>query len=627
MLNPGLKDTIVGTVTVNASGFTNPVAFVTNGSIVDNSNSTTTPLGSNGVFTGTWVNTLGYAQIQVLTKADKDGTISIQFSIDGTTVTHTHTYSLSANISKEIQINTHGKFYRVVYTNGSVAQTSFSLQSILDVIYSGGSVVEADEIITTADNAIVTKAILTGAKNDGTGYTNVKTTADGGLVINQNIQVDSTNSSTTNLAVGATFTGTSISNLNVTAIQVMLKTDQNCTVYIDQSPDGTNWDITDIYNFYASLADFAITVNAVGTHYRVRVTNVGTATTTYFRLQSILVPILSPLPRSLDADGSLQVSVQSQHDNHGFNQYNTPFGEQLAVPIYRLAGGLFYDSVLDTNFWTSSIGTGGTVAPTNGTLILSTGTTANNTTSIVSVRTARFTAGQPNKFRHIMQLPDTGTANNTRRWGVFTTTDGTFFELSGTTLRLVTRKASVDTQVNNGSFNGILGSTISLDTNSHVWEINYTPDKVYFFIDGTLIHTASFNISWSATLALPIRMENNNAGGSTTNVSMNVVVSVVLKQGIPQTQPIGKTQAGTTAGVTYKLGAGNLHGIVISNVTNNAVVSLYDATSVTGTPIWTTGAMSNQTIPLDIDFQNMPFFNGLSLAITGANCNTLVIYE
>jgi hypothetical protein len=50
------------------------------------------------------------------------------------------------------------------------------------------------------------------------------------VFVRQNVQDSSVNSSTNNLSAGATFTGSSATTLGVNAIQVSLKTDQNCTV-------------------------------------------------------------------------------------------------------------------------------------------------------------------------------------------------------------------------------------------------------------------------------------------------------------------------------------------------------------------------------------------------------------
>lgn len=598
--------------------------------IIDPTNSTTTPLAGGATYTGGWLNVLDYSQIQVSTfsnVASATGGLKIQFSPDGINVDHVHDYTADAGIGETYQMQPHTPYFRVVYTNGAAAQASFRLQTILRPISSNGTVLEAGKLISTHDDCLLTKSILTGQSViDGT-YINARMTPDGGLVINQDIQIDPLNSSTANLNAGATFTGVAVSNITATAIQVFLKTDQNCTVYLDQSQDGINWDVTDPYNFYHTVGNFAITTNAVGAYYRVRVTNIGTSATTYFRLQTIIVPILETLPRTLDENGYLQTAIKSTIDLNGFDLKNTPFGDGISVPIYRLVGAAFSGSTLDTNFWTPSIGVGGTVAPTNGLMIMSTGVTANNATSLQSVRTARFVARQPNKFRAVIQLPDTGTANNTRRGGAFTANDGCFFQLSGTTLSFVTRKAGVDTVINNGSFNGHHGNSFTLDTHAHAYELVITTSEVYFFVDNDLIHTAKFDTSWSSTLNLPIRFENTNSGGSTTNVTMNIFAATISKMGIPQTQPTSFFQQGITAGVTLKLSAGNLHGLVISNITNNANVTLYDNTSAAGTVIFSTGAMAANTTPFSLDLKNLPFFIGLTLVIATANCNCLVMYE
>ena len=71
----------------------------------------------------------------------------------------------------------------------------------------------------------------------------VHLSADGGYslatTVEQNVVEDTNNSSTSNLASAATFTGTATSTLGVVGLQWSLKTDQNCTVYIEESPDGT----------------------------------------------------------------------------------------------------------------------------------------------------------------------------------------------------------------------------------------------------------------------------------------------------------------------------------------------------------------------------------------------------
>ena len=55
----------------------------------------------------------------------------------------------------------------------------------------------------------------------------------------QNVRASAVNSSVANLNAAATFTGTIDSTLGIAGIQISLKTDQNCTVYVDQSQDAT----------------------------------------------------------------------------------------------------------------------------------------------------------------------------------------------------------------------------------------------------------------------------------------------------------------------------------------------------------------------------------------------------
>lgn len=69
----------------------------------------------------------------------------------------------------------------------------------------------------------------------------------------QKVVIDENNSSETNLdsSNSYTFTGTGTKTLGVNGLQWSLITDQNATVYIDQSPDNINWDVTYHYDYIA----------------------------------------------------------------------------------------------------------------------------------------------------------------------------------------------------------------------------------------------------------------------------------------------------------------------------------------------------------------------------------------
>lgn len=84
---------------------------------------------------------------------------------------------------------------------------------------------------------------------------------------------------------------------------------------------------------------------------------------------------------------------------------------------------------------------------------------------------------------------------------------------------------------------------------------------------------------------------------------------------------------GTTTGRVAKYGAGEIDGIVVSAVSQNAVVSIYDGLTSGGTLIWSSGVLGAQTLPFDIDMKNAPFATGLTLVISGANASVFLVYE
>lgn len=324
--------------------------------------------------------------------------------------------------------------------------------------------------------------------------------------------------------------------------------------------------------------------------------------------------------------------LTSNIDSYGVQQYLAPNGEVVNVPLYKLVGDVFTGPSLDPNFWNSSLGTGGSVGISGGELTISTGTTANNAVELTSVRVARFSGLAPNKFRAVVQLPDTGVANNTRHWGLWTATSGATYQMSGTTFQLVTRKDGIDSVVTNGNFNGQYGPSFTLDTNAHVYEIIWQPRQVVWTIDRKILHTFSASATpWTDELHLPIHFGNVNSGGSTTNVSFQCRLAVVARFGIPQMQPTYAFVQGLTAGQNLKNSPGEIHGITISGVVNNSVITLYDTATIPipggAKVIWSTGPMTNNTFPFNIPADTVPFHIGLSVAITGAAANAWIKYD
>lgn len=455
------------------------------------------------------------------------------------------------------------------------------------------------------------------------------------LFTQQEVVADTNNSSTTNLAAGNsyTFTGTATSTLGVAGIQVSLYTDKNCTVAVQQSPDGDNWDLIDDYEYFAE-GNFGITVQAISSYVRVIVAT-NALTTTVFRLQTALCPIVEAVPRSLDEHGFFQVGIKSSEDLYGFEAENTPMGEQRVIVPTRLIGTNFEGTSVDANFWTASVANDGTVTQANAQAVLATTTTsANGTARLYSVRRARYVSGFSQQFRAVVQL-SAGAADNKRRWGIAfgatmpTITDGAYFELDGTTCSIVTNKGGSEVRVSSGDFNGILGKTFTFGTGVRTYEIYWTNSKVYFVIGGEILHTVSAtSATWAATMNFHIYMDSVNSNSLQTNNTLTCRVASIRRLGPLLTQPTSYYfAAGQTAGVNLKLGAGNLHSLIVNNVVNNAVITLSDSTSAATPAIFVHTAGATSTAAYALDFKGLPFFTGLRLTVASFNASVTIIYE
>jgi hypothetical protein len=492
-----------------------------------------------------------------------------------------------------------------------------------------GSAIEGLNVIGTIVYVVDTgQTYIVNNNRTLSPYTEITIASTSSTGITQDVVADNINSfSGSGLASGAFFTGSAVSTLGVAGIQVSLFTDQNCIVYVDQSPDSLNWDISDQYNYHTSKNNFGVTVQAINSYYRVRVQNTSNSNTSVFRLQTALCPVVESVPRSLTTEGNLKTAIRRIEDRYGFAVENTPNDEMRVITPFRLVGASFSGSTLDFNYWTAGSGSGSIVA-TGAQVILTSSSYVSGNQSLQTLRSARYVGGASNRARIVMRLPDTGSASNIRRWGAFTTTDGAFFELNGTTLKTVTRKTGIDSSTSSGSFNGEIGKAILLPTDVSTWEIYYNNSKVFFGLAGQLLHTYSASsVPWTDTLTLPVRFENLNSGALSSNLSMNIRNGVISRLGAEDSQPTSKFISGVTSGCTIKYGSGNLKGAAVSGVANTSNITLYDSTSPAGAIIWTSGSQGNNAIPYSLDFFGLPFFNGLTVVIAAATSNITLIYE
>jgi hypothetical protein len=298
-----------------------------------------------------------------------------------------------------------------------------------------------------------------------------------------------------------------------------------------------------------------------------------------------------------------------------------PGGEITVVEPTRLAGSSFSGPSLDANFWTFTLVGTGTATQANDQVVLATGATANSSAAITSVESARFIGESLNRYSGIIQLGDTGTANNIRRWGMFNGTDGIYFMLSGTTMNVATMKGGVETAVPSASWNQ--STTVPTLTNANIYRIVYGDLNVFFYINNVLVHKVSFSTTPPTnTINLPNYLGNTNSGGSTSNVSITARVSVTQRLGKFETQP--KYYHITVAGTyTLKNVAGTLHKIVMNNA-GGTLVTVYDNTTATA-PIIAVINTPSQANPVTLMY-DLAFSTGLTIVTTGT-WDLTIIYQ
>ena len=154
---------------------------------VSTGNSSSTPLGIDGVFTGTFVEILNHAHITVLVKADQvsatDG-LKIEWSTDGITVHDNDSFTIPVNAAKIFTFGPEARYFRVTYTNGGVAQTSFNLQTILKPFYQKPSTHKLSGGLSNEDDVEIIKAVIAGENAESLGtFINVKTNSSGRLLV------------------------------------------------------------------------------------------------------------------------------------------------------------------------------------------------------------------------------------------------------------------------------------------------------------------------------------------------------------------------------------------------------------------------------------------------------------
>lgn len=154
----------------------------------DSGNSTEIPLGADGVFTGQWIQTDDYVAAIVVVVTDQDAAVdglSLETSSDGVNVSHSHVFSPLANTPYGHHYTSvlDVKWFRVKYTNGSVAQSSFRLHTTLFKTAPEEGHVHPVEFEIDQDHPTpITRSILV-ARSPAGDYANIGRTTGGNLKV------------------------------------------------------------------------------------------------------------------------------------------------------------------------------------------------------------------------------------------------------------------------------------------------------------------------------------------------------------------------------------------------------------------------------------------------------------
>ena len=293
--------------------------------------------------------------------------------------------------------------------------------------------------------------------------------------------------------------------------------------------------------------------------------------------------------------------------------------ELACTDTVRVVGGVFGGTinVLDTGMWSTPYSVGSaSYSITGGQLVMSTGATSNSSAYITTKKLALYLATTMNYFNSFIQLPDTGTTNNARRWGAFDTSEGFFFVLNGTTLSVASRKNSVDTTYPISGF--------KLDLKCHQYEICWDSQYVWFYVDNNIVATITSDASpLTNTLHLKASAHNVNSGGSTTNVVMNIRSMAISRVGEDVSKPV--YFHGNSIGVNVlKYGPGTLGMFSLNTKGATAnVLTIYDGTSTTaGTEVCTLDGVS--LLSAFIDFE-VDFSGGLTVACSGGTASDFTL--
>ena len=144
-----------------------------NSVVISDTNSITTPISANGVFTGQAEDVSKYSHILISIYTDQDSAsrgLSVQFSVDGVNWDFNHIDYIEANVKFTKTYRIAAKYFRIVYTNGTISQTEMRAISMLNPYHNNPPIEDSvysiyGELKTTERSPVISLKSVYGLSN------------------------------------------------------------------------------------------------------------------------------------------------------------------------------------------------------------------------------------------------------------------------------------------------------------------------------------------------------------------------------------------------------------------------------------------------------------------------------
>lgn len=203
----------------------------------------------------------------------------------------------------------------------------------------GGDVIATDDLTTAKAQRIKLMLGATGVDGGNVTSTNALPVINSGA----NVFQGAGNTSSAQLAGGASFTGTAETVFNQAAISVIIASDQPLQIVLSQWIDAGATQAAVVQTFYvAAKANFGQAVPASGNYFSLKVTNLGTAATTTLVIDTVygaLLPAtqLNNAPVALAEYAGAPLSTSNALPVQVSNTPNVNLANLGADPAYAFA--------------------------------------------------------------------------------------------------------------------------------------------------------------------------------------------------------------------------------------------------------------------------------------------------